>query len=308
MEACSSFAENRPEVRFVRLLRPAKLTVCLSICLAFLYGNSVVAQPASSSTVTRQSAPARVPNFSDNFDGAAGTLPSSANWLTYSGPGYRTELERYTSSPSNVRLDGHGHLLLIAHKNASGWTSGEVQSKINFEASPGQSLLIEARIELPNGGPGYWPAVWAVAQSYRSDPHSEPAAGEVDIAETISDYPWVDQFVHCGPTDDGRRCLLHGSYGHEHYFLTPSGEAGWHVYSWEWVNQGKDPYMQMSVGGTPQLIIYKSEVSQSNWDAAFEHPYYLIMNLAIGGWAGRPTSATKSTATMSIDYVKIFRS
>lgn len=293
-----------------------RFIVGLSLCLASAYGatSSHPLLPRDrrypvDPAIASQSAPTWRPIFTDNFNGSAGTPPSSANWLVYSGPGYGTELETYSSSPSNIMLDGHGHLLLIAQKSASGtWTSGEVQAKFDFQATPGESLLIQARVELPNGGAGYWPAVWAVAESFKSDANSEPAAGEVDLAETIDDDPWVAQFVHCGAAAQGTRCLSHGSFGHAHPFLTPSGQAGWHVYSWEWVNQGKDPYIQLAVGGTPQLTIYKSQMSASNWNRAFAHPYYLIMNLAVGGWAGNPTTLSKSTASMSIDYVKIFRS
>jgi beta-glucanase (GH16 family) len=49
-------------------------------------------------------------------------------------------------------------------------------------------------------------------------------------------------------------------------------------------------------------------MTNRDWDAAFDHPYYLIMNLAIGGWAGHPSSLSKPVGAMSIDFVHIFRS
>jgi beta-glucanase (GH16 family) len=49
-------------------------------------------------------------------------------------------------------------------------------------------------------------------------------------------------------------------------------------------------------------------VTKRNWDAALDHPYYLIMNLAIGGWAGKPNSSSKDMGVMSIDFVRVFES
>src|SRR5271165_6288945 len=114
-------------------------------------------QIASSLTVNRAPKHWRLA-FADNFSGVDGSLPSRSKWLIYSGQGYAYELERYSASVTNVRLDGHGHLELIARRVGGTWTSGEVQSKESFEASKGTSLLIEARVELPSGGQGYWPA------------------------------------------------------------------------------------------------------------------------------------------------------
>ena len=50
--------------------------------------------------------------FSDNFAGAAGSAPSSANWFYDIGTGYGTgEIENTTNSTNNVYLDGNGHLV-----------------------------------------------------------------------------------------------------------------------------------------------------------------------------------------------------
>ncbi|HEY3289442.1 MAG TPA: hypothetical protein VGK87_04875, partial [Anaerolineae bacterium] len=39
----------------------------------------------------------------------------------------------------------------------------------------------------------------------------------------------------------------------------------------------------------------------------FDHPYYILLNLAIGGnWAGLPDSTTVFPAVMYVDYVRVF--
>jgi beta-glucanase (GH16 family) len=40
----------------------------------------------------------------------------------------------------------------------------------------------------------------------------------------------------------------------------------------------------------------------------FDHPFYLIMNLAIGGdWAGQPDATTPSPADVLVDYVRVYK-
>jgi hypothetical protein len=55
--------------------------------------------------------------FGDDFAGAAGSAPWSANWFYDIGTGYGTgETEQTTSSTSNVYLDGNGHLVAEGHQ------------------------------------------------------------------------------------------------------------------------------------------------------------------------------------------------
>jgi beta-glucanase (GH16 family) len=40
---------------------------------------------------------------------------------------------------------------------------------------------------------------------------------------------------------------------------------------------------------------------------AFDHPFFLILNLAIGGsWPGDPNGSTPFLAKMTVDYVRVF--
>jgi hypothetical protein len=104
--------------------------------------------------------------FGDNFAGAAGSAPSSANWFYDIGSGFGTgEIENTTSSTSNAYLDGNGHLVLKAIDNGGTWTSARLEStRDDFEAPPGGELEMTASIEQPNpaNGLGYWPAFWAL--------------------------------------------------------------------------------------------------------------------------------------------------
>ena len=94
--------------------------------------------------------------FSDNFAGAAGSAPSSANWFYDIGTGYGTgEIENTTNSTSNVYLDGNGDLVLKAIDNGGTWTSGRIEStRDDFQAPAGGELEMTASIEQPNPANG----------------------------------------------------------------------------------------------------------------------------------------------------------
>src|SRR5919109_1360707 len=70
--------------------------------------------------------------FSDDFNGAAGSLPSGANWIFDLGHSYpggpgnwgTGEIQSYTNSNQNIALDGAGNLRITPLRDGAGnWTS-----------------------------------------------------------------------------------------------------------------------------------------------------------------------------------------
>src|SRR5512135_2122686 len=139
--------------------------------------------------------------FSDDFNGSAGSGPSSA-WQYDTGPGSNFgtgEIETMTSSPSNVHLDGNGNLDITALGSGSSWTSGRIQTaSANVGAPAGGELEVTASIEQPGpaNGVGYWPAFWMLG------PGQWPENGEIDIMEDVNALSELSGTVHCG-TDPG---------------------------------------------------------------------------------------------------------
>ena len=66
--------------------------------------------------------------WGDDFNGASGTLPSSSNWIFDLGHGYpggpanwgTGEIQNYTNSTNNIKLDGAGNLRITALKDSAG--------------------------------------------------------------------------------------------------------------------------------------------------------------------------------------------
>src|SRR4051794_18807414 len=85
------------------------------------------------------------------FDGPANTLPDAAKWAYDLGGGGwgNHELESYTNSTENVRLDGNGHLVITARRSASGQiTSTRLKTQGKYSTTYGK---IEARMKIPRG-------------------------------------------------------------------------------------------------------------------------------------------------------------
>ena len=249
--------------------------------------------------------------FSLEFDGAAGTLPSALQHETGAGGWGNNEVQNYTADRLNSRLDGNGNLLIEARRAATGgWTSARLTTKDSFEFTYG---TISARISLPQRR-GLHPAFWLLGSDI--DSVGYPAAGEVDIAETINTSDWVHVGVH-GPTALGTAMgsldlsladLLPGlplpgplagrwERGHD---LTGIDPGDFHVYA---VTKSSSQ-IRFTIDGNAVYTINRSSLNgDERW--VFDKPMYALLNVAVGGiWPGPPSSTTPSPATMTVDWLR----
>jgi hypothetical protein len=261
---------------------------------------SVPAPPSGWSTV-----------FSDDFTGSAGSGPS-ASWEYDTGPGssFGTgEIETMTNSSSNVHLDGNGNLDLTALGSGSSWTSGRIQTTTaNVGAPAGGELEVTASIEQPNpsSGVGYWPAFWMLG------PGQWPENGEVDILEDVNALSEHSGTFHCG-TDPGGPCNETTGIGSG--LQACSGcQTGYHTYT-AIINRtnASDESITWYLDGTQFFQATESQVGTATWQAAVDHNFSIIFDLAMGGGypdgvcnCTAPTSATTSGGTMSVAYVAAY--
>jgi F5/8 type C domain/Ricin-type beta-trefoil lectin domain len=248
--------------------------------------------------------------FGDNFAGAAGSAPSAANWFYDIGTGYGTgEKEQTTSSTSNVYLDGNGHLVLKAIDNGGTWTSGRIEStRDDFQAPPGGKLEMTASIEQPNpaNGLGYWPAFWALGSPMRTG-GGWPQSGEIDMMEDVNGLNEASQTFHNSANSPGHPLIACPGAG--------SGcQTGYHTYSViiDRTNTSAET-MQFLMDGVVESTITEASVGTAAWQAAVDHGFFIIFDLAMGGnypdgisGTTTPTSATTSGASMSVGYVAVY--
>ncbi len=262
--------------------------------------------------------------FSDDFNGTANTAPSSANWIYDLGTSYpggagnwgTGEVETNTNSTANVFLDGNGHLQIKPIKAANGsWTSGRIETaRTDFAAPAGGELEITASIEQPNPGTGlgYWPAFWAMGAAARPVGATNwPSIGELDVMEDVNALSNVSHTFHCG-VDPGGPCNETTGIGSG--LLGCSGcQTAYHTYSVivDRTNTSAEQ-LRFYTDGALQLTVNESQVGTATWQAAVDHGFFAILNVAIGGaypnaicGCTSPSTATSSGAAMSIDYVQV---
>ena len=257
------------------------------------------------------------PVWSDEFNGAAQQLPDPSKW-TYdtgnnAGWGNR-EMEIYCAPKvaprecdprrPNVFQDGAGHLVLRAQRNPDGtWTSARITTRglKNFQYG-----RIEARMKLPVGT-GLWPAFWMLGSDFQTA--GWPASGSVDIVENVSNIAGSNGL---GPTIV--RSTLHGPryYGANglwHDFKLPNGgrvdDGSFHTYGIIW-----SPGMIQFYVDDPANIYFVQDSSDlpDGGEWVFEHPFYLVMNLAVGGdWPSGPDATTPTPADLMVDYVRVYK-
>lgn len=275
--------------------------------------------------------------FSDEFTG--NTLDDS-KWHAYQDcwGGGNQERECYTRRADNVSVHDGALDLTAKFETATGpslsedlrapgvepapatkpFTSGKVSTKGKFTLTYGR---IEVRAKSPTGQ-GVWPAIWLLPAQDLYGPW--PGSGEIDVMEA------VNLGVKCGSCVGGTENQIYGTihYGSNmhHYqglsqqkaFALPKDSEGdWHTYrvDWNpdeivWYVDGKD-YSHVKLHNWRDPL-QKTKPAPALGNAPFDRPFYLILNLAIGGlW---PESHDKGGVilsdfpkSLSVDWVHIYQ-
>ncbi|MDF3071903.1 MAG: glycoside hydrolase family 16 [Polyangiaceae bacterium] len=282
-------------------LRFAPLAASFGLALA-LTGCSET--PAVDVAVWMPPAGTWVETWRDDFDGAAQSAPDPARWnLEVNEIGYNRELNYNTPDRKNSFLDGSGYLVLQAleerYLDESGlpsvqpYTSARLNTQGKLEQTYGK---FEARIKLPVGGRGVWPAFWMLGKDIDDPSVGWPECGEVDILEWRGSEPsTIISSLH-GPSYSGG-----GSY-HESYSLPLGTEQDFHTYTFEWTSEA----VRWLVDGDEFYVKTAQSVRDSGARWVYDHPFFIILNLAIGGiFDGDPNPSTVFPQQMLVDYVSV---
>lgn len=230
-------------------------------------------------------------DWSDEFDE---TALDTTKWTYDTGGGGwgNSELENYTNRTDNVRVE-NGMLVIEARQESyqgNNYTSGRIKTEGLQERTYGR---YEARIKLP-AGQGMWPAFWMLGNDIATT--GWPGCGEVDIMENIGKSPAIAYGTLHGPG-------YSGANGFQGSYTLPSGKLSddFHVYAVEWV----PGQIRWYVDGN---LYHSATPSQVNGNWVFDHPFFLILNVAVGGgWPGNPDATTVFPQQMLVDYVRVYR-
>jgi beta-glucanase (GH16 family) len=264
--------------------------------------------------------------WSEEFNGAS---LNSTLWSTYDGNGCQIglcgygnqELEYYRPnnlSIVNVPFEPSTRALAITAKRevigSNQFTSGKLDSAGKVQVKYG---MIEIRAATPPVGVGLWPALWLLGTS----PQAWPRKGEIDMMEQGGRQPAglpavsPDQFVGanvitfneaaCVPGNES--CAASTAWQTKNW-VTPSRSLAnrFVLYRLYWT----DTQIRFTlVDNGRELDMYKAPISTVG-SPALQEPFYLLMNMAVGGNftpAATPAQITAPLpATMYVDYVRVY--
>lgn len=226
---------------------------------------------------------------------------SGGNWV----PGWgNNEDEYYTSSTQNVYVT-NGYLHIAALKQPDEgfyYTSGRIKSIGLYYTTYGR---IEWRAQLP-WGTGFWPALWMLPEN--SPYGGWPNSGEIDVMENNGAVT----------NQEGGTIHYGGQNGNDTYvgatYTFPGSDSvtNFHVYLLEWSTNAINWYVDGHLYETQTSWWSNVGTTSSTYPypAPFNVPFYILMNLAIGGqYLGNPsTNAINASlpGQMLVDYVRVY--
>ncbi|MFI5565741.1 RICIN domain-containing protein [Amycolatopsis japonica] len=253
--------------------------------------------PATAQTPAAEAA-VMAATFTDDFNGPAGAGIDTSKWHFETGDNVNNhERQWYTSGTNNAALDGQGNLVITAKKENPGnyncwygrceYTSARLSTQGQFTQTYGR---FEARMKLPRGQ-GMWPAFWMLGADIGNV--GWPNSGEIDIMENVGFEPNTVHGTLHGPGYSGA-----GGIGAA--YNGPNFSDDFHTYAVDWApNQ-----IKWYVDGNLYQTRTPADLNGNRW--VFDHPFYLILNLAVGGyWPGDPNSSTVFPQRLVVDYVHV---
>ena len=233
------------------------------------------------------------------------------NWTFETGNGCpgncgwgNNELEYYTSRPQNVYVT-NGLLHIVAQQESYAgynYTSAKLETVGLFSQAYGR---FEFYAKLPPGQ-GYWPALWMMPED--SVYGGWAASGEIDVMENQGSNPTnVLGTIHYG----GMYPNQTQSYGPSFNFPAGDSVTNFHQYALEWTNNAIRWYVDNQLYETQTSWWSSSNPTNTNirnpYPAPFDQPFYIIMNLAVGGnFGGNPDGTTVFPGDMQVDYVRAY--
>lgn len=181
------------------------------------------------------------------------------------------EQQFYTENSNNLFIDDSG-LNLCARREAIkindgrqfSYTSARLDTKDLVSFCYGK-LIVRAKLPI---GQGLWPAIWLMPQD---DAYGTwPASGEIDIMEAKGRLPeQVSGTLHYGKDWD-HKVTDEFTYKFEHGTINE-----FHDYALEWDSSS----IRWLVDGQCY-----AERQQELGVMPFDKPFYILLNLAVGGW------------------------
>ena len=240
--------------------------------------------------------------WQDNFDGDS---LNRADWnVELHEKGWvNNEWQEYVDSDKNIQVkDGKLLIKPVETVNADGtrsYTSGRINTQGKHDFKYG---YFECRAKVPTGK-GYLPAFWMMPTD--ENLYGQwPKCGEIDIMEVMGqETNKAYGTIHYGEPHDQSQgtCTVDAKNNFADQY---------HTYACDW-EPGKITWYIDGVKFHEESDWFSAKSGQGEvaYPAPFDQPFYMILNLAVGGsWVGYPDdSTTYADQQFAVDYVKVYQ-
>jgi beta-glucanase (GH16 family) len=138
-----------------------------------------------------------------------------------------------------------------------------------------------------------WPAFWLLGADIGTV--GWPRCGEIDIMENIGREPNIVHGTLHGPGYSGAKAI-----GKPQVLDKGTYADDFHIYAVEWEPREIRWYRD-------GILYHTARPDTVMGDWVFEHPFFVILNLAVGGgWPGNPDATTAFPQQMLVDYVRVY--
>lgn len=250
--------------------------------------------------------------WSDEFD--VDGPPNTENWNIQEWPPdtVNREDQAYTARSKNVRVED-GHLIVEAFKEdyeEAEYTSGRIHSSGKQDFLYGR---FEARAKPPKGQ-GNWAAIWMLPSDpfkYATNCKDIPDWQGNDNCDAWPNSGEIDILEHVGYLQGH----VHGTvHNRAYYFVNMEQRKGRVIFDdlsdrfYDYVVEWSPDRIDMYVDDTLYFTYMNENKGWREWP--FDHPFHLIINLAIGGdWgrAGGPIDDSLFPQRLEVDYVRVYQ-
>lgn len=232
-----------------------------------------------------------------NYNG----LPDSTKWnYETGGHGWgNNEKQYYLEKSLENSVVKNGILKIIAQKKEYkdlSYTSAKLTTYNKLKLQYGK---IEVMAKLPKGK-GNWPAIWMLPESLQKKEENWPLCGEIDIMEHVGNNPdVVHSSLHSQLYNHIKRTQI------THFEKLRDLCESFHRYGIEWTKQGIKFFIDEKLFFETHKGENGRNTSNEGWP--FDKPFYLILNLAIGGNWGGEIDDSIFPNEMQIDFVRIYQ-
>jgi beta-glucanase (GH16 family) len=237
--------------------------------------------------------------WSDEFDGDSLSLNNWTHQIEEAGR-FNDEWQRYTANPKNAYVENGNLVIKAIHESddfgMNQFTSARLHTANKHVWKYGK---ISARVRLPKGN-GMWPAFWMLGANINENGGDTPwpDTGEIDILEFYGskDNAVVEANIHYADKNNAHKMM-----GAKKFRLDEGiFEDDFHVFELIWsANQ-----LTWFVDGNQ----YASASIIGDEFTEFHQPFFILLNLAVGGKnAGRPDATTEFPKHMYVDWVRVYQ-